>query len=164
MLKGPLQGYQGLRFNLAHQRLRQINGQLKTIEAALAAICAADVALQARFDIFGSIPSIGSATAFAMPIEMPGLSRLEAPQPEGPAGLAPVARYSCSLQCTRSIRGGRRNLRCAIYMPAFVAPAISIPRSRSRRPNPCPATSGRNQLLVIGSVPSIHPAFDLALL
>jgi transposase len=106
---------------LATQRLKQIEGQLKAINAALHALCAADKALQAKFDILVSIPGIGPATAFAILIEMPELGTLEAPQAASLAGLAPVARDSGNWKGKRSIRGGRANLRQAIYMPALVA-------------------------------------------
>ena len=49
------------------------------------------------------------------------LGTLENPQAASLAGLAPVARDSGKWRGTRSIRGGRANLRQAIYMPALVA-------------------------------------------
>jgi transposase len=106
---------------LASQRLRQIDNQLKAIDDALAALRDSDTALKARFDILLSIPGIGATTAFAMLIEMPELGTLENPQAASLAGLAPVARDSGKWRGTRSIRGGRANLRQAIYMPALVA-------------------------------------------
>jgi transposase len=106
---------------LAMQKLKQIDGQLKTIDAALTALCNADTDLKARFGILVSIPGIGAATAYAMLIEMPEIGTLENPQAASLAGLAPVARDSGKWRGKRSIRGGRANLRQAIYMPAFVA-------------------------------------------
>lgn len=106
---------------LATQRLKQIDSQLKAIDAALAALRDSDAALKARFDILLSIPGIGATTAFAMLIEMPEFGTLENPQAASLAGLAPVARDSGKWKGKRSIRGGRANLRQAIYMPALVA-------------------------------------------
>jgi transposase len=106
---------------LATQRLKQIDNQLKAIDAALAALRDSDAALKTRFDILRSIPGIGPATAFAMLIEMPELGALENPQAASLAGLAPIARDSGKWRGKRSIRGGRANLRQAIYMPALVA-------------------------------------------
>jgi transposase len=106
---------------LATQRLKQIDNQLKAIDAALAARRDSDTALKARFDILLSIPGIGATTAFAMLIEMPELGTLENPQAASLAGLAPVAHDSGKWRGKRSIRGGRANLRQAIYMPALVA-------------------------------------------
>jgi transposase len=106
---------------LATQRLKQIDGQLKTIDAALAALRDADAALKARFDILVSIPGIGAATAFAMLIEMPEIGTMENPQAASLAGLAPMARESGNWRGKRSIRAGRAAFRQAIYMPALVA-------------------------------------------
>jgi transposase len=106
---------------LATQRLKQIDNQLRAIDAALAALRDADAALKTRFDILLSIPGIGASTAFAMLIEMPEIGTLEGPQAASLAGLAPLARDSGKWSGKRSIRGGRANLRQAIYMPALVA-------------------------------------------
>jgi transposase len=106
---------------LAAQRLKQIDSQLKTIDAALAALRDGDAAVKARFDILMSIPGIGATTAFAMLIEMPEIGTMENPQAASLAGLAPLARDSGKWSGKRSIRGGRANLRQAIYMPALVA-------------------------------------------
>jgi transposase len=106
---------------LANQRLKQIDSQLKAIDTALAGLRDADPSLKARFDILMSIPGIGVATAFALLIEMPEIGNIENPQAASLAGLAPVARDSGNWRGKRSIRGGRANLRQAIYMPALVA-------------------------------------------
>lgn len=103
------------------QRLEQIDSQINAIDAALNTLCAADPALQKRFDILISIPGIGAATALAILILMPEIGTLEAPQASSLAGLAPVARDSGNWRGKRSIRGGRDNLRQAVYMPALVA-------------------------------------------
>ena len=106
---------------LAAQRLKQIDSQLKAIDNALEGLRDSDTALKARFDILLSIPGIGATTAFAMLIEMPEIGTLENSQAASLAGLAPVARDSGKWSGKRSIRGGRANLRQAIYMPALVA-------------------------------------------
>jgi transposase len=105
----------------ARQRLRQIDRQLAAIDAALHAELAADPALQARFEILVSIPGVGQATAFAMLVEMPELGGLAHKGAASLAGLAPIARDSGQRSGKRFIRGGRRHLRQALYMPALVA-------------------------------------------
>jgi transposase len=106
---------------LANQRLKQIDSQLRAIDTALEELRDGDTSLKARFDILMSIPGVGVATAFALLIEMPEIGSLENPQAASLAGLAPVARDSGKSRGKRSIRGGRANLRQAIYMPALVA-------------------------------------------
>ena len=102
-------------------RLRQIERQICTIDAALRRLLQADPALQARFDVLLSIPGIGETTALAMLIEMPELGQLANGCAASLAGLAPLARDSGQRRGKRFIRGGRANLRQALYMPALVA-------------------------------------------
>lgn len=105
----------------ASQRLKQIDIQLKAIDAALEALRDGDSDLQTRFDILASIPGISTVTAFAILIEMPELGTLEHKQVASLAGLAPVACESGRWKGKRFIRGGRASLRKALYMPAIVA-------------------------------------------
>jgi transposase len=60
-------------------------------------------------------------TAFVLLIDMPELGRMEAGQAASLAGLAPVARQSGRWTGKAFIRGGRANVRQALYMPALVA-------------------------------------------
>ncbi|TPG39915.1 IS110 family transposase [Roseomonas nepalensis] len=106
---------------LADQRLRQVERQIAAIDAALRALCQADVELKARLEILVSIPAIGEATALAMLIEMPELGAMDNKCAASLAGLAPVARDSGQHSGKRFIRAGRAHLRQALYMPALVA-------------------------------------------
>ena len=106
---------------LASQRLRQVERQLETIDAAMRDLCRADPDLRARLAILVSIPGIGEATALTMLIEMPELGTLENKCAGSLAGLAPIARDSGQTRGKRFIRGGRAHLRHALYMPALVA-------------------------------------------
>ncbi|HEV2068126.1 MAG TPA: IS110 family transposase [Thermomicrobiales bacterium] len=105
----------------ARERLRQIDRQIAAIDAALRTELEADPALEARFDILQSIPGIGEATALAILIEMPELGTLDPRCAASLAGLAPMARDSGRSRGKRFIRGGRAQLRQALYMPALVA-------------------------------------------
>ena len=103
------------------QRLEQIERQIVAIEAEISQIIKADADLAERFAIVTSIPGISKITAFALLIEMPELGSLEPGQAASLAGLAPVARQSGHWTGRAFIRGGRANLRQALYMPALVA-------------------------------------------
>ncbi|GAC1638640.1 MAG: transposase [Bradyrhizobium sp.] len=105
----------------AAQRLRQIARQLAAIDAALRALCLADPDLKARLEILVSIPGIGEATALALLIEMPELGSIHNQCVASLAGLAPLARDSGQHSGKRFIRGGRAQLRHALYMPALAA-------------------------------------------
>lgn len=103
------------------EQLRQIERQVAAIEAETMALIKADPQLARRFDILVSIPGVSAITAFALIIDMPELGTLENPQAASLAGLAPVARQSGKWTGRAFIRGGRANVRQALYMPALVA-------------------------------------------
>lgn len=103
------------------ERLRQIERQKKAIEAEIMNCIEADPDLAHGFAILTSIPGVSAITAFALIVDMPELGRLEAGEAAALAGLAPVTRQSGSWRGRAFIRGGRANLRQALYMPALVA-------------------------------------------
>jgi transposase len=102
-------------------QLRQIERQIVAIEAGIMALIKADPDLARRFAILVSIPGVAAITAFALIIDMPELGSLENGQAASLAGLAPVARQSGNWTGRAFIRGGRANVRQALYMPALVA-------------------------------------------
>jgi transposase len=103
------------------EQLRQIERQVTAIENEIVALITADQELARRFDILVSIPGISAITAFTLLIDMPELGSLENGQAASLAGLAPVARQSGQWTGRAFIRGGRANVRQALYMPALVA-------------------------------------------
>src|ERR1700677_220035 len=103
------------------QRLEQIDRQIATVEAAILQIVEADANLATRFAILTSIPGVSNITAFALLIEMPELGALEAGQAANLPGLPPTARQSGRWTGPSFIRGGRADVRQALYMPALVA-------------------------------------------
>ena len=103
------------------QRLEQIKRHIAAIEAAIRKQLQADPDLAQRFAILTSIPGLSAITAFALLIEMPELGALEPGQAASLAGLAPIARQSGRWTGRAFIRGGRAEVRQALYMPALVA-------------------------------------------
>ena len=102
-------------------QLRQIERQMAAIESEIMARIKATPELARRFDILVSIPGVSATTAFALIIDMPELGSLGNGQAASLAGLAPVARQSGHWTGRAFIRGGRANVRQALYMPALVA-------------------------------------------
>lgn len=107
---------------------RQITKQLRLAESQIAELereildrINDDPELCARFNILLSIPGISEITAFTMLVEMPELGTMSNKQAASLAGLAPVSRQSGKWQGKEHIRGGRRELRRALYMPALSA-------------------------------------------
>jgi transposase len=103
------------------EQLRQIERQMAAIETEIMALIKADPDLARRFAILVSIPGVSAITAFALLIDMPELGTLGQGQAASLAGLAPVTRKSGNWTGRAFIRGGRANVRQALYMPALVA-------------------------------------------
>jgi transposase len=103
------------------RRLRQIEHQIADVEAAILAALKTDPELARRLDVLTSIPGVSRLTAFALIIEMPELGSLDGKQVASLAGLAPVSRQSGTWKGRAFIRGGRAQVRQALYMPALVA-------------------------------------------
>lgn len=107
--------------NQINARLKQIEIQIRQVDAAIAEKVQLDEALSNKLAILISIPGIAKTTAFSMLIEMPELGTLEGKQAASLAGLAPMSRQSGKWQGKERIQGGRAFLRRAIYMRALVA-------------------------------------------
>ena len=103
------------------ERLKHIERQIAAIEAEIDRRIQADAELARRLEILISIPGIARLTAFVLLIEMPELGRMESGQAASLSGLAPIARQSGRWIGKAFIRGGRANVRQALYMPALVA-------------------------------------------
>lgn len=103
------------------QRLDQIARHIEALDAEIATIIAADPALSRRHQILTSIDGVGTLTANQLIATMPELGSLENKQAASLAGLAPITRQSGQWKGKSFIRGGRANVRQALYMPALVA-------------------------------------------
>ena len=114
-LRSPLLKHQ------TKQRLKQIRQQIETIDARCMELVQSDVLLSKRYNILISIPGLGALTAIIILSEIPELETMDKRQTAALAGLAPIARQSGAWKGKSFIRGGRANLRQALYMPALVA-------------------------------------------
>lgn len=103
------------------QRLEQIDRHLEALDTEIASIVAADAALARRHQILTSIAGVGTLTANQLIATMPELGCLDGKQVASLAGLAPVARQSGQWKGKSFIRGGRANVRQALFMPALIA-------------------------------------------
>lgn len=103
------------------QRLEQIDRHIEALDAEIASLVAADATLTRRHQILTSIAGVGTLTANQLIATMPELGSLENKQAAALAGLAPIARQSGQWKGKSFIRGGRANVRQALYMPALVA-------------------------------------------
>ncbi len=104
-----------------NRRLKQIEADIRVIDEVCLTLVRADQQLYYRFNILISIPGLGALTAIIMLSEMPELGSMNKSQAASLAGLAPITRQSGTCKGNSSIRGGRANLRQALYMPALIA-------------------------------------------
>jgi transposase len=102
-------------------RLRQIERDLASIEGEMLALINTDKKMVRIFEILCSIPGIAEITAATLMVEIPELGTLTSKAVANLSGLAPFARESGKWKGRRSIGGGRKFLREALYMPALVA-------------------------------------------
>lgn len=102
-------------------RIKQIKSQLAEIDAAILTRIKENPVLARRFDILCSIPGIGRITAAALLIDMPELGAVDNKQIASLAGLAPMTRQSGGWNGRARIRGGRRQIRITLYMPAVAS-------------------------------------------
>lgn len=110
--------------NIYKQNLRQIQTQLKALEAAIREIIKQDQGVKENFKLLTSIPGIGEVTAIILLAELPDLSPFKcAKQLAAYAGLNPSIRTSGT-----SVRGRERMSKMghALLRKALFLPALSI--------------------------------------
>jgi len=112
------------------QSHKQTKKQVAQIDAECREIALSNPALAHRLTILMSIPSIGEVVAMTLLAEMPELGNLNDKQAASLMGVAPIARDSGALRGKRHIRGGRAQVRRAVYMAALVATRFNADMKR----------------------------------
>src|SRR6266487_1700449 len=106
---------------LTRSLLATLKRQVAAIDARLAGLIAQDQSLKEKAQKLTAIAGVGTRTAVLLLAQMPELGTLNRAQAAALAGLAPFKRDSGTLRGKRTIFGGRRALRCGLYMAALVA-------------------------------------------
>jgi transposase len=108
---------------LASLRLhvRHLDGQIKKLLGRIAEVVESTPALRAKVARLVEVQGVGALTASALLAAMPELGTLSKNEVTALAGLAPFNRDSGAFRGTRSIRGGRSEVRRTLYMAAFCA-------------------------------------------
>lgn len=100
-------------------------------------------------DLLASVPGVGSTTARTLIAELPELGTLDRKKIASLVGLAPYTRQSGSWKGKSMIGGGRKTVRCALFMAALVAgrhnPVLKAFRDRL-------VTAGKPKMLAIIAV------------
>lgn len=98
-----------------------LTAQIDTLTSALKALFQARDATRRTAEILTSIPGIGEATTIALLARLPELGHASRAEIAALAGCAPMTRESGQWKGRARTKGGRRDLRAALHMPAIVA-------------------------------------------
>jgi transposase len=105
----------------ARQLRRLLEQQIAACEMAITELIAGDENLQRKADRLEAITGVGAVTAATVLAELPELGTLSNAAASALAGVAPYNRDSGQQAGTRHIAGGRKTVRCALYMATLSA-------------------------------------------
>lgn len=103
-----------------HVVIDTLDQQIKAIEAESAQVIAEHAKLERTYAILTSVPGVGPVTAAVLIGAMPELGTLSRQQAAALAGVAPFNHDSGATRGQRHIRGGRAQVRTALYMATLV--------------------------------------------
>lgn len=120
VLKNRLEatGYKRLQ-TLFTKRLRNLARDIAVLEKEIYTLIARDEKLSRWYEILISIPGIGPVSAITLIACMPELGSANNKQIAALLGVAPMNWDSGIMRAKRAIRGGRFEVRRALYMPAI---------------------------------------------
>ena len=101
--------------------LRHLDGQIEKLLERIAEVVKSTPGLRAKVARLVEVQGVGALTASALLAALPELGTLSKNEVTALAGLAPFNRDSGAFRGTRSIRGGRGEVRRALYMAALSA-------------------------------------------
>lgn len=101
--------------------LNTLERQIRDIESAIEALVEADDDWRHKAQLIESVPGLGGVTATTVIADVPELGKLNRQQISALVGLAPYNNDSGPRKGKRSIAGGRKSVRCVLYMAAMAA-------------------------------------------
>ncbi len=101
--------------------LNLLTRQIQQIEAEIMRLIESDDDWRAKSELLCSVTGVKQATSAALLADLPELGQLNRQQAAALAGLAPFNHDSGRLKGPRAIRGGRADVRNALYMAALTA-------------------------------------------
>jgi transposase len=107
--------------------LKSLVGEIAKLEAIIAATIKATPRLAERAEIIESVPGLAKTTAANLVAGMPELGQVSDEIAAALIGLAPYDDDSGKHRGERHIKGGRRWVRNAIYMPCVGAATLNNP-------------------------------------
>ena len=135
-----------------------LSAAIDTLKAAIAGLIGADAARARSAEILVSIPGIGVSSAHRIIADMPEIGTVNDKQIGALLGAAPRACESGKRRNRRRTKGGRRQLRAALHMPAIAAaranPDLKAFRQRLKargKPGPVITTAVLRKLIVLAN-------------
>ena len=101
--------------------LKVFDQQIAAIDKAISKLIESNDDWRAKRDLIESVPGVGPTTSATLIAELPELGRLNRQEIASLAGLAPFNHDSGRYRGQRRIRGGRGDVRRALYMAALTA-------------------------------------------
>jgi transposase len=101
--------------------LTALDEEIAAIESRINALIRDNTRLRAKQQVMTELKGVGETTAMALLARMPELGRMTRRQAAALAGIAPHPNDSGKRSGHRSIRGGRQDVRTALYMAAISA-------------------------------------------
>ncbi len=101
--------------------LKALDKEIGRLDRAILDRVRSDDDWRGRFELLKTVPGVGDATAASLVAELPELGQLNRQEISALVGVAPYADDSGRRHGRRTIRGGRRALRSALYMAALSA-------------------------------------------
>lgn len=107
--------------NTIKPMLTAINNQLQKIDNKMAKLIKQCDEYQIKNDIIQSVPGVGNVVAFSLLSNMPELGYITNKEAAALVGVAPINRESGAFKGKRMIRGGRHQIRTAMFMSMMSA-------------------------------------------
>jgi transposase len=105
----------------SRQLVKLLEKQIAAGDAEIQTLIAADEALKTKAERLDAIPGVGKITAATVLAELPELGRISDAAAAALVGVAPYNRDSGNQSGVRAIAGGRKTVRCSLYMAALSA-------------------------------------------
>ena len=101
--------------------INTLEAEIHGIEKVIEALLESDDDWQNKVQLIRSVPGLGNVTATTVIADVPEIGKLNRQQISALIGLAPFNRDSGAMKGKRSIGGGRKSVRCVLYMAAMAA-------------------------------------------
>jgi transposase len=101
--------------------INTLQAEIRSIEKVIEALVESDDEWRSKAQLIESVPGLGGVTATTVLADVPEIGKLNRQKISALIGLAPFNRDSGAMKGKRSISGGRKSVRCVLYMAAMAA-------------------------------------------